>query len=238
MVAPCRDNYRGDSIRERRHGNMWMIDEQGCAPQQIAVFSSNAEQSVQYLCAGRHPPLDTTSAQHWPNRGKHRVRHSPTIAFQKLYPRATLFETAFEHVAATFAAHDQHASSCHIGEFGAGQQCLAATSCWRHDDTCDSPLFQLGRRCPSHGRNRNLRGRAENIIQQYPYMMNFKPLAKALNFPYFPLTPTFPWLGLIGGLPYPVKYRIEFETIGAVASIPSARFSVISSDNPLRLKIF
>ena len=46
--------------------------------------------------------------------------------------------------------------------------------------------------------------------EQYPYMMNAKPLAKALNFPYFPLTPFFPLLGPIGMMPLPTKYYIYY----------------------------
>jgi hypothetical protein len=46
--------------------------------------------------------------------------------------------------------------------------------------------------------------------EQAPSLYDFKPLARLLGFPYFPLTPTFPWLGALGGIPYPTKYRIEF----------------------------
>jgi hypothetical protein len=31
-----------------------------------------------------------------------------------------------------------------------------------------------------------------------------------LGMPYFPFTPTFPWLGPLGGLPLPTKWRIIF----------------------------
>jgi 1-acyl-sn-glycerol-3-phosphate acyltransferase len=46
--------------------------------------------------------------------------------------------------------------------------------------------------------------------EQYPYMINVKPLAKALRFPYFPVTPFFPLLGPIGMLPLPTKYYIYY----------------------------
>ena len=46
--------------------------------------------------------------------------------------------------------------------------------------------------------------------EQAPSFHDFKPLARLLGFPYFPITPTFPWLGLLGGIPWPTKYRIEF----------------------------
>jgi 1-acyl-sn-glycerol-3-phosphate acyltransferase len=46
--------------------------------------------------------------------------------------------------------------------------------------------------------------------EQYPYMMNVKPLAKMFNLPYFPLSPLFPLLGPIGMLPLPTKYSISY----------------------------
>lgn len=36
------------------------------------------------------------------------------------------------------------------------------------------------------------------------------PLARALGLPYFPITPTFPWLGPLGAIPLPSKWIIEF----------------------------
>lgn len=35
-------------------------------------------------------------------------------------------------------------------------------------------------------------------------------LANLFNLPYFPITPTFPWLGLLGAIPLPTKWSIEF----------------------------
>lgn len=46
--------------------------------------------------------------------------------------------------------------------------------------------------------------------EQMPSLYDVKPLAKALGMPYFPITPTFPWLGLLGFVPLPTKYRIYF----------------------------
>ncbi len=45
---------------------------------------------------------------------------------------------------------------------------------------------------------------------QTPILFDLKPLARLLRLPTFPITPTFPWLGLAGLLPYPVKYEIEY----------------------------
>lgn len=39
---------------------------------------------------------------------------------------------------------------------------------------------------------------------------NVKPLARLLGLPYFPVTPTFPWLGPLGAVPLPSKWMIRF----------------------------
>jgi 1-acyl-sn-glycerol-3-phosphate acyltransferase len=44
----------------------------------------------------------------------------------------------------------------------------------------------------------------------YPMLANIRPLARALGLPYFPVTPTFPWLGPLGAIPLPSKWLIEF----------------------------
>ncbi|HOO56057.1 MAG TPA: lysophospholipid acyltransferase family protein [bacterium] len=46
--------------------------------------------------------------------------------------------------------------------------------------------------------------------EQAPAFYNIEWLAKKTGMPYFPLTPTFPWFGLLGLIPYPSKYRIYF----------------------------
>ncbi len=45
---------------------------------------------------------------------------------------------------------------------------------------------------------------------QSPILYDVKPLAKLLGLPVFPITPTFPLLGPLGLLPYPVKYEIRY----------------------------
>jgi 1-acyl-sn-glycerol-3-phosphate acyltransferase len=45
---------------------------------------------------------------------------------------------------------------------------------------------------------------------QMPVLYDVKPLARQLGLPVAPITPTFPWLGPIGLLPYPVSYRIVY----------------------------
>ncbi len=44
----------------------------------------------------------------------------------------------------------------------------------------------------------------------HPVLGNAKTLARILDLPYFPLTPTFPWLGPLGTVPLPSKWYLEF----------------------------
>ncbi len=44
----------------------------------------------------------------------------------------------------------------------------------------------------------------------YPKIGDIKPLARLLNLPYVPVTPTFPWLGPFGLIPLPSKWYIAF----------------------------
>jgi 1-acyl-sn-glycerol-3-phosphate acyltransferase len=45
----------------------------------------------------------------------------------------------------------------------------------------------------------------------YPMVADLAPLAKFLGLPYFPITPTWPWLGPLGMIPLPSKWRIQFH---------------------------
>ena len=44
----------------------------------------------------------------------------------------------------------------------------------------------------------------------YPKLGDASAVARLIGAPYFPLTPTFPWLGPLGAVPLPSKWRIEF----------------------------
>ncbi|RJL22531.1 lysophospholipid acyltransferase family protein [Bailinhaonella thermotolerans] len=44
----------------------------------------------------------------------------------------------------------------------------------------------------------------------YPKIGDLRLLARLLGFPYFPITPLFPWLGPLGLIPLPSKWLIEF----------------------------
>jgi 1-acyl-sn-glycerol-3-phosphate acyltransferase len=46
--------------------------------------------------------------------------------------------------------------------------------------------------------------------EQSPGIANVRPLGRLIGAPAFPITPTFPWLGLGGFVPLPVKFRIHF----------------------------
>ena len=41
---------------------------------------------------------------------------------------------------------------------------------------------------------------------------NMPTLARLIGVPYLPITPTFPWLGVLGAVPLPSKWLIEFGT--------------------------
>jgi 1-acyl-sn-glycerol-3-phosphate acyltransferase len=46
--------------------------------------------------------------------------------------------------------------------------------------------------------------------EQQPGLLNLERLGRMLGMPALPVTPTFPWLGPLGLLPLPVRYRIHF----------------------------
>lgn len=61
----------------------------------------------------------------------------------------------------------------------------------------------------------------------HPMIGNFEPAAKKLKVPYFPITPTFPWLGLLGLIPLPTRWTITF---GKPISLD--RFKASDADKP------
>jgi len=46
--------------------------------------------------------------------------------------------------------------------------------------------------------------------EQSPALVDVKALGRLVGAPAFPITPLFPWLGLAGFLPLPVKFRLHF----------------------------
>ncbi len=45
----------------------------------------------------------------------------------------------------------------------------------------------------------------------YPMIGDAAAVAKFFGLPYFPVTPTWPWLGVLGMIPLPSKWRIQFH---------------------------
>ncbi len=45
----------------------------------------------------------------------------------------------------------------------------------------------------------------------YPMVADAAPVARLFGLPYFPITPLWPWLGVLGMIPLPSKWRIQFH---------------------------
>jgi len=61
-----------------------------------------------------------------------------------------------------------------------------------------------------------------------PMLANAEPVARLLGLPYFPITPTFPWLGPLGLIPLPTQWRIHFGE-----PIRTDHFPPDAADDPL-----
>jgi 1-acyl-sn-glycerol-3-phosphate acyltransferase len=62
----------------------------------------------------------------------------------------------------------------------------------------------------------------------YPMLANAKPIARLIGFPYFPITPLFPWFGLLGVVPLPSKWTLVFHE-----PIATAQYGPQAADDPL-----
>lgn len=56
----------------------------------------------------------------------------------------------------------------------------------------------------------------------YPMVADLSALAKMFGVPYFPITPFWPWLGPLGMIPLPSKWRIQFHAPVHVEENPPA----------------
>jgi 1-acyl-sn-glycerol-3-phosphate acyltransferase len=54
----------------------------------------------------------------------------------------------------------------------------------------------------------------------YPLISSAPALARALGLPYFPITPLFPWFGVLGLVPLPSKWIIEFGEAVTTDELP------------------
>lgn len=64
----------------------------------------------------------------------------------------------------------------------------------------------------------------------YPKIGEIPLLARLLGMPYFPITPTFPWLGPLGMVPLPSKWIIEFGEPIRTDDLPEG-----SADDPMTI---
>ncbi len=62
----------------------------------------------------------------------------------------------------------------------------------------------------------------------YPLLATAPALARAMGFPYFPITPLFPWLGVLGMIPLPSKWIIEFGEAITTDELPPG-----AADDPM-----
>src|SRR5438309_2125461 len=62
----------------------------------------------------------------------------------------------------------------------------------------------------------------------YPLLSGAPGLARALGVPYFPITPLFPWLGVLGTIPLPSKWIISFGEAIATDELPAG-----AADDPM-----
>ena len=62
----------------------------------------------------------------------------------------------------------------------------------------------------------------------YPIIGNLKTVARLAGLPYFPVTPTWPLLGLLGAVPLPSKWIIEFGE-----PIETASYGAAAADDPM-----
>jgi 1-acyl-sn-glycerol-3-phosphate acyltransferase len=62
----------------------------------------------------------------------------------------------------------------------------------------------------------------------YPIISGAPAMARALGLPYFPVTPLFPWLGLLGLVPLPSKWVIQFGDAITTDELPPG-----AADDPM-----
>lgn len=64
--------------------------------------------------------------------------------------------------------------------------------------------------------------------ETYPLLGDIKVLARLFGAPYFPVTPTWPWLGPLGLVPLPSKWIMEFGE-----PVDTARYGSAGADDPM-----
>ena len=74
---------------------------------------------------------------------------------------------------------------------------------------------------------------AEEIL---PMVGRSRILARAFGVPYFPITPTFPWLGVLGMIPYPTKWTIRFGAPFSIGDAPVQSQELWLHENSLKVR--
>ena len=78
--------------------------------------------------------------------------------------------------------------------------------------------------------------------ETYPVIFNLSKAAKLLGLPYIPITPLFPWAGLLGLIPLPSKWAILFDAplattgLGAAAAEDAALVARLAATLQARLE--
>jgi 1-acyl-sn-glycerol-3-phosphate acyltransferase len=62
----------------------------------------------------------------------------------------------------------------------------------------------------------------------HPNLAQADFIGRPFGLPYFPLTPTFPWLGLLGTIPFPTKWSIDFGE-----PLDLSRYPKEAADDPI-----
>ncbi len=62
----------------------------------------------------------------------------------------------------------------------------------------------------------------------HPNLAQANFIGRPFGLPYFPLTPTFPWLGLLGTIPFPTKWSIDFGE-----PLDLSRYPKEAADDPI-----
>ena len=62
----------------------------------------------------------------------------------------------------------------------------------------------------------------------HPMLADVRPLARLTGAPYWPVTPTWPWLGLLGLVPLPSKWLIEFGE-----PVPTDQLDPSAAEDPM-----
>ena len=62
----------------------------------------------------------------------------------------------------------------------------------------------------------------------HPNLAQANFIGRPFGLPYFPLTPTFPWLGLLGTIPLPTKWSIDFGE-----PLDLSRYPKDAADDPI-----